>query len=122
MQSDDVKIDRRRQPRVAVKLGVTLSSESNFFVGFTNNVSEGGLFVATHDLLPIGEQVQLQFQLPKEEEPISVDAEVRWHRPIASARDGAPPGFGAQFVEIDDGDHRRLQEFVSSREPIFFPD
>ena len=38
---------RRTSPRFDVELEVSLASESNFYVGLTENISAGGLFVAT---------------------------------------------------------------------------
>lgn len=119
---DEAKINRREDQRVAVEVSVTMESDSNVYVGFTDNISEGGLFVATYDLVPIGSTLQLQFQLPDEEEPISVEAEVRWHRPADSQGEGLMPGFGARFLDVDDADQERIEQFVDSREPMFHPD
>ena len=43
--------NRRRHLRYAVELDVSMSSEHNFYAGFAENLSEGGVFVATHSLL-----------------------------------------------------------------------
>ena len=122
MYEDDVKIRRREHARVAVQLGVTVSSESNFYVGFADNISKGGLFVATHDLLPIGQTLLLQFRLPEQQEPIEVEAVVRWQRTHSDPDNGVLPGFGAQFVDLDDDECARLQDFINSRAPLFHPD
>lgn len=121
METDDVEIDRRQQSRVSVKVGVTMNSDSNVYVGLTDNVSKGGLFIATYDLLAIGRTIELEFRLPEHEEPIEVQAEVRWHRPESDPDNGAPRGFGARFVDLDDGDRERLEAFVEDREPMFHP-
>lgn len=118
---DEVAIERRNQQRVAVEVGVTMTSDSNLFVGLTDNISEGGLFVATHELLPVGSELDLEFQLPEDDEPISVRAQVRWHRPVSQASADRMPGFGARFVDLDDSDRERLEDFVDSREPMFHP-
>jgi uncharacterized protein (TIGR02266 family) len=122
MQTEKVKIERRQQTRVAVKVGVTMSSDSNFYVGFADNVSEGGLFVATHELLPIGETIDLEFRLPDDDESISLQAEVRWHRTASDLRNGVLPGFGARFIDMGPEQRARLEEFVSNREPLFHPE
>ncbi|MFP4600243.1 MAG: TIGR02266 family protein [Persicimonas sp.] len=122
METDQVSIERREQPRVAVNLAVTMTSDSNFYVGFADNVSEGGLFVATHELLPIGDTIDLEFRLPDQDEPFEVKAEICWHRTVSDRRNGVLPGFGARFVDLDDEDHDRLQSFVDDREPLFHPE
>ncbi len=125
MEFDDaaeVTIDRRGGERVSVDVEVTMTSDSNVYVGLTDNISEGGLFVATHDLLPVGSRLELKFRLPDYDEPISAKAEVRWHRPPESYSAEGMPGFGARFVDIDDDDQSRIEKFVDSREPMFHPD
>lgn len=121
MESDEVSINRREEPRVAVRVGVTMSSDSNLYVGFADNVSEGGLFVATHELLPIGTTLELEFCLPDNDEPICSRAEVRWHRTASDPQNGVLPGFGACFVDVDSADRKRLEQFIDSREPLFHP-
>lgn len=121
MESDEVHINRRDEPRVGVRVGVTMTSDSNLYVGFADNVSEGGLFVATHELLPIGTTLELEFCLPDDEVPIHSTAEVRWHRTASDPKNGVLPGFGACFVEIDAADRERVEEFVDGREPLFHP-
>jgi len=39
---------RRAHVRHDVELEVSLESESNFYMGLTENLSEGGLFIAIH--------------------------------------------------------------------------
>ncbi len=112
--------NRRLADRVKVAAEVGLYSDSNFYTGFTEDVSEGGLFVATYDLLPIGTQLDLEFGLPGGTE-FQVRGEVRWIRdPIMS--DEAFPGMGVQFIDLTSEDKIFIQEFVASREPLFYDD
>lgn len=114
--------NRRTDERKRVSLAVTLTSESNLYVGFADNMSEGGLFVATHELIGIGKQVDLEVQLPGEEKPIRVSGEVRWQRTVADPSNGVLPGFGAEFVDLSPEDRQRLEQFLEQREPIFHPE
>ena len=122
MESDEVDIERRTDQRVAVNVGVTMSSDSNLYVGLTDDISAGGLFIATHEMLPVGQIVELDFRLPEHQEPISVRAEVRWQRTYSDPTNGVLPGFGAAFVDLDEEDQTRLEDFVNSREPMFHPE
>src|SRR5687767_6276653 len=72
--------DKRRHNRVPVEVDIDFSSESNFYNGFTENISEGGVFVATYELKPMGEKVTMKFRLPDSEETIECEGEVRWIR------------------------------------------
>ncbi len=119
---DDVSVRRREAKRVAVELGVTMTSDSNFYVGFANNISEGGLFVATHQMVEVGSTVDLRFELPGEDEPVVVEAEVRWQRTAVDYDSGILPGFGVQFGDLDDETRARIERYIEDREPIFHPD
>ena len=55
---------RREHVRIPVEVEVTLSSEHNFFVGWSENISEGGLFIATHQLEPLGTKLELTLVVP----------------------------------------------------------
>ena len=120
-QDSEVDINRREHQRHKVRLAVNLASDSNLFVGFADNMSEGGLFVATHELIPIGTRVELEFRLPEHDEPICVEGEVCWHRAVNDPSNRVLPGFGARFVELDNDDRERIEQFLETREPIFHP-
>jgi uncharacterized protein (TIGR02266 family) len=110
---------RRRHDRGPLEVEVTLESDHNFFAGFSENVSEGGLFVATHALRSIGATVALTFRVPNREQPIEVSAVVRWVRVYHEASD-APPGMGLQFIGLDAEDAAAIRAFVEHRAPLFW--
>ncbi len=118
-------VEQRVHTRKPVQVEVTLGSESNFFLGFSENVSDGGLFVATHDgIRPIGERFPLTFTLPGHIEPIFCLVEVAWvreYREDATPRDGSP-GMGVRFVGLSLEDQQTISEFVGNRQPLFFPE
>jgi uncharacterized protein (TIGR02266 family) len=121
-EESEVIINRRESDRKRVRVAVSMHSDSNLYVGFADNMSEGGLFVATHELLSIGETIELVFELPGEEDLVEVKAEVCWQRAVSDVHNGMLPGFGARFVDLDDADRARLEQFLESREPIFHPE
>ena len=47
-------------------------------VGHSRNISLGGMFVETADVLPVQTTVQIRFRVPTQPEPIDVTGEVRW--------------------------------------------
>ena len=113
--------ERRIHSRVALKTEVTWNSESNFYTGFTNDVSSGGIFVATHNIMPRGTVLDLEFSIPDGEGPIRASGEVRWVREYYQYSD-SDPGMGVQFVDLAPEDQARIQAFVRRRETIFFDD
>ena|SRR5947207_9983421 len=112
---------RRARPRLAVDLDVTLESEHNFYAGFAENLSAGGIFVATHKLLPVGQKIGLSIRLPGLEEPVLGIGEVRWVRDY-SERSNVPPGLGLKFLYLAPGCASVVQRFLENREPLFFDD
>ncbi len=113
--------NRRITPRYSVDLDVTMSSEHNFYSGFAENISSGGLFIATHLLKPVGERLEIVLTLPGAPEPIRAMGEVRWVREY-SERSNVPPGVGIRFVNLPDDAARAIEAFVKDREPLFYDD
>ena len=111
----------RSTTRVPLQTQVDLSSDSNVFTGFSTNLSEGGVFVATLKVLPVGTPVDLIFSLPGKVR-ISVRGEVRWIREIDDRTPDVFPGVGVRFVDLSPDAAQALHRFVAEREPLFYPD
>lgn len=119
---EELREETRIAPRATVYASVDLFSEHNFWTGLTMNVSEGGLFVATHTSVAVGTRLTLNLTLPFEDAPIVTVAEVRWTRAY-SGQDDVPPGLGLQFVDTDARALAKIKKFVCTmREPLFFED
>ncbi len=113
--------EKRLLPRTRLDCEVDLNTESNFYSGFAHNVSSGGLFVATFDLMPAGSEVDLRFSLPSGT-TIETRAVVRWVRDVNDLTSDVWPGMGLQFQDIPDEARAAIDRFVREREPLFFPD
>jgi uncharacterized protein (TIGR02266 family) len=109
----------RHHERVQIELDVTLLSDSNFYAGLTENLSHGGLFIATHMAKPLGSEVEITLTLPTREEPIRAHGMVRWLREFSETSD-APPGMGVQFETLAAEDVTLIEEFLTKRAPLFF--
>lgn len=103
-------------PRSKLVARVTLTSEDNFFVGFSEDIGEGGVFVASWDPPPVGARVELRVELP-DDGIVAAVGEVGWHRLDQS---GKPDGCGVRFLELDDGARLELTELIDAigREPM----
>src|SRR6185436_4333866 len=73
-------VERRLTRRHDVSVAITMQSDSNFYQGLSENVSEGGVFIATHQDIPLGTVLNLTFFVPTADKAIRVAAEVRWRR------------------------------------------
>ena len=60
-------------------------------------VSEGGMFIPTKDLYPLGEMVEVHLQLPQKKKVLKFSGKVIWLTP-PNALYLAVPGVGVQFA------------------------
>jgi uncharacterized protein (TIGR02266 family) len=111
---------RREYSRFSVDLDVTVGSEHNFYAGFAENLSAGGVFIATHNLKPVGSKIELSINLPDGVQMRAM-GEVRWIRVFNEASD-TPPGMGVRFSEISPEAVASIDAFLARREPLFFDD
>lgn len=108
----------RKATRHKVEIEVGIASESNLYVGFTENLSATGVFVATYTRKPIGAKVEVVMSFPNGDD-IRANGVVRWLREATSA---GWPGMGVQFEELSPEDDAKLKKFLSLRDPLFYDD
>ena len=108
----------RRAARHGLEIEVDIVSDTNFYVGFTENLSEGGVFVATYLLKPIGSRIELDLALPSGD-TLQLEGTVRWLR---EASNDAWPGMGVQFDSLRADDEVAIKRFLKMREPLFYGD
>ena len=112
---------RREHARFSVELEVSVLSEHNFYTGLAENLSAGGLFIATHKLQKVGSKIELSLRMPESEEVFQVLAEVRWVR-LYNEQSDTPPGLGVRFSELPIAATSAIDRFLAQREPLFFDD
>lgn len=113
--------NQRTAKRVDVELEVTLSGPHMFFSGFTMDISEGGVFVATHQLFPIGTEFRIILFVGKAK--LEIESLVVWVRSQASATiSGEEPGMGLRFLSLDQRALLVISEFIKKREPLLYDD
>jgi uncharacterized protein (TIGR02266 family) len=72
---------RRTDPRYDRRIEVEVKAGHRTFQAHTRNLSLGGMYLETAELLPLLTTVELRFKLPAQPEPVEVTAEVRWVEP-----------------------------------------
>jgi uncharacterized protein (TIGR02266 family) len=110
----------RVQPRARLEVEVSLESENNFWTGLSNNISEGGIFVATYTPPPKGTAVAMALLLPGASEALAVKGVVTWIREASAAIEGSPAGCGLRWTELSYEAKRAIAEFIARRETIYF--
>ena len=109
--------DRRTgRGRVPVETDIGLLSDSHFYVGLSQDLSQGGVFVATYEPRRPGTRVTLCFVLP-DGHAVEAGGVVRW---VREASEAAPPGMGVAFQEIAKEDVQAIARFCTQREPIYY--
>ena len=91
--------------------------------GLTQNISSGGVFIATSAIRKIGDRITLKFSLPGSAETLAVETEVRWIRENSALHkvDGAT-GMGVRFVNLSPAAAAAIQKFVESRDSLYYDD
>jgi Tfp pilus assembly protein PilZ len=109
--------------RVAAELGA--HSATNFYKGLSGNdvVDSGGIFIATYQIPPIGQNLLIRVSLPGGYE-FEARGIVRWTREASpvSRGESVSPGFGAQFTEISLEARQLVYRYARNREPLFHDD
>jgi hypothetical protein len=105
--ASDESFAGRRTPRLAVSLGVVLSSgEAHYFIE-TENVSEKGLCLRSERAFPVGTQHRMVFGRPPHLPRINAVGTVKWSR--------TDKGVGVEFSSISPNDKQALQQFLNSQ-------
>jgi len=113
--------EKRAHRRKRLQTDITLTSETNFYAGFIQDISTGGLFISTPNPLPERYTCEIEFSLPDNGEAIKANCEVSWSRKEITP-DGEPAGMGLRFLDLSNDDLERIDTFVENREPLFHVD
>jgi uncharacterized protein (TIGR02266 family) len=114
----------RAAERFNLEVNVDLESDHNFYTGLTQNISAGGLFIATNVIRRIGDRITLKFSFPGSDKPIEVETEVRWIRENSALQrvgDGST-GMGVRFINLSPEASAAIQNFLQSRDSLYYDD
>lgn len=104
--------DKRRQQRHPVILKVDYRNVNKFFTDFAENLSAGGMFIATRRPLSPGTTITVEFMLPDTSVKIKTKAEVVWSRNATKSR-SHKRGMGIRFSELTNEDKKKIDLMVS---------
>lgn len=102
--------DRRIHKRYVLRVKVDLRGLNGFTSGTTENLSRGGLFVATNAPHPMGSRIKLVLRL-LHAPPMELTGEVRWIRPAGA---GGAAGMGIQLEGMTDAQEGLIESFIKS--------
>ncbi len=114
--------NRRIATRHDLKVEVSGQSGHQFFTGFSENISTGGLFIATYQTLPLGTTFQLSFSVPGVDRQFECKCEVRWVREHDAETPHAVPGVGVNFLELTASDEQIIDTILGRVDTMFYDD
>lgn len=106
-------------PRENLEVNIGATTESNFYVGFSGEVSEGGVFVSTYEVLGRGKPVHMLVTLPGGFQ-FHADGIVRFVRDPMDFTADAEPGMGIQWESLDREARELVLRFIRKRAPMFY--
>jgi uncharacterized protein (TIGR02266 family) len=108
-------------PRQEVEANLGASSETNFYVGFSGEIAEGGVFVATYNTLDVGTLVHVMVNLPGGYE-FKLPGRVHFVRDPMDMSAEAEPGMGVKFEALPADNRELILRFIRKRAPMFYDD
>jgi len=88
---------------------------------YTENISEGGMYIKTKEPFPAGSDVEILL-------PLEAGSQVRLKGTVASSKSpdgdmfGHPPGMGIEFKEVGDVERQTLRDFVKRISTLDIPE
>jgi type IV pilus assembly protein PilZ len=108
-QGEHRKISRI-STRTSTVIRVNYHTTDSFFTDFADNISDGGMFIATPKPLKPGTRLSLEFLLPECDYPIHVKAKVAWSRSVPS--EGQQRGMGVKFDDLSPSAKNKINTIV----------
>jgi uncharacterized protein (TIGR02266 family) len=106
-------------PREKLEANVGATTESNFFVGFSGDIAEGGVFIATYATFAVGAPVEVLVTLPGGYSS-TIPGSVRFVRDPMDM--DSEPGVGVRFDTLTQEQRDLILRFIRKRAPVFYDD
>ncbi|MCC6877270.1 MAG: PilZ domain-containing protein [Sandaracinaceae bacterium] len=106
-------------PREHVEANLGATTESNFYVGFSGEISQGGVFVSTYNILAKDTPVRVLITLPGNLST-EVDGHVRFVRDPMDMASDSEPGMGVAFDGLEKDSRELILRFIRKRPPMFY--
>jgi type IV pilus assembly protein PilZ len=103
----EVEFTVRGSHRLPVAISIAYASDSRFLTDMSDDLSAGGLFIATDAVLDVGTQLELKLKPPGHLLGLRLRGSVAW----VSLR-GARRGMGIQFLFDSDRKRRQVEAIV----------
>ena len=106
---------------VNVNTVLSMNTDHQFYTGFSEDIDEGGIFVATFEPKPMESKVLVNFKLPGGR-PVTARGIVHFVREYNPMNAEMAPGMGVKFTDLLPSDKKAIEEHIKSRAPMFYDD
>lgn len=105
---------KRIHQRVKLVVEVGADSANRFWSGLTENISAGGLFIATESPFEVGEELTVNLQLKGRRGAQAIHCRVCWLREFPDG--GLLPGMGVQFVDMSADQATAIKKYIETED------
>jgi glycine C-acetyltransferase len=106
------RFDRRRYSRLSIAFDVFLLNSKDLF-GTAENISPGGFYLKTGNMVKPGTKFILDFKLPDGLSSIRPYCEVKWIKKSEVSKINGLD-VGVQFLNLYESDNKKITEYISS--------
>ena len=107
--SSTAQADQRASLRVPTRLGASFATVGEICRSLMTNLSCGGLFLRTEDIVDLGTRLELCIHIDESGEDIRVRAEVVSHN-VGPGFGSDEHGMGLRFLDLDEATQKQIEE------------
>lgn len=116
MNKEEKLVQNRKNLRVPILVTrVTARSDGKVFFGYAKNISCTGLFIQSINPKETGEQFEVEFFLPGDDEPIVSHVVVVWNRGYTKDLIKNSPGMGLKFLGMNPDFSEKIERWVQAQ-------
>ena len=105
--AQDPEHGRRRHGRTVAIFKIRPRSLARLHEMYTRDISRGGMFIVTDQVVPVGQSIKVDVVHPDTHERFVIECVVR-----RAMRDPGRTGLGVEFVDLDEDRRARFQQFI----------
>jgi uncharacterized protein (TIGR02266 family) len=121
----DIGMDKRKSPRVMVKVVIVSADDAiikllldypdseAYLYDYSTNLSEGGIFLKTTEVIPIGKYISVKFTIPNDINLLEATGIVKWITTEKEASlNNVSQGVGIEFLHIKEETKKIIKSFI----------
>ncbi|WP_026362368.1 TIGR02266 family protein [Geopsychrobacter electrodiphilus] len=107
----------RVAPRAEARISIRYGEEQNLLSNYSVNLSTGGVFIETEDILLVDSALRIKFVIPGVGREIVCTGRVAWvNHPEKMLNKALPVGLGLQFLDLNEDDRDAIREYIKTRD------